>query len=105
MALIDEMRNLREDIESGKEIRTRRIKELKEDLSVFMKDATQKRKEDFKALTEEVDKFISDLKKEVKATRRENRAKQRELKKMLAQARTAFWRQKSKAPTKKGGES
>ncbi|MBU3895791.1 hypothetical protein KKG36_00490 [Patescibacteria group bacterium] len=97
MALIDEMRNLREDIESGKEIRTRRIKEIKEDLSVFMKDASLKRKEDFKALTEEVNQFITDLKGDVKATRRENRTQQQELKKELSVALAAFWGKKKQA--------
>ena len=91
MALIDEMRNLREDIESGRKIRSRRIKEIKEDLSVFMEDASQKRKEDFKALAEEVDQFLTDLKKDVGATRKENRAEQRELKKELSAASAAFW--------------
>ena len=31
MSFIDEMRNLREDIESGKKIRSRRIKEIVEE--------------------------------------------------------------------------
>ena len=95
MSLIDEMRNLREDIESGKEIRSRRIKEIKEDLSVFMKDATLKRKEDFKVLTEEVNQFLADLKQDVKTTRRENRTQQQELKKELSGALAAFWGKKS----------
>ena len=94
MSLIDEMRNLREDIESGKKIRSRRIKEIKEDLSTFMKDSTQKRKEDFKALAEEVSQCITDLKKGVKVTRGENRAKQRELRKELSAAQVAFWGKK-----------
>jgi len=58
MSLIDEMRNLREDIESGKKIRSQ---------------------------------FISELKKDVKVTRKENRAKQQELKKELSAALAAFW--------------
>ena len=91
MSFIDEMRNLREDIESGKKIRSRRIKEIKEDLSTFMKDSTQKRKEDFKALTEEVSQFITEIEKDVEVTRKENRAKQRELKKELSAAQAAFW--------------
>lgn len=91
MSLIDEMRNLREDIESGKKIRSRRIKEIKEDLNTFTKDATRERKEDFKALTEEVNQFITGIKKNVKETRKENRAKQQELKKELSAAQVAFW--------------
>ena len=91
MSYINEMRNLREDIESGKKIRSRRIKEIKEDLSVFMKDATGKRKEDFEALTEELNTFITDLKKGVKVTTEENQAKQRELQKILRDAQAAFW--------------
>lgn len=58
MSFIDEMRNLREDIESGKKIRSRRIEEIKKD---------------------------------VKATTKENQAKQRELQKMLSDAQVAFW--------------
>lgn len=91
MTLIDEMRNLREDIESGKKIRSRRIEEIKEDLGTFMKDSTRKRKEDFKVLTEKVSSFLTDLKKDVKATTKENQAKQRELQKMLHDAQVAFW--------------
>lgn len=91
MAFIDEMRNLREDIESGKKIRSRRIKEIKEDLNAFTKDATRKRKEDFKALTEEVSQFVAGIEKDVKVTRKENRAKQQELKKELSAAQAAFW--------------
>jgi len=96
MSLVDEMKNLREDIESGKQIRKQRIQEIKEDLSVFTKNATQKRKEDFKALTEEIKGFITDLKKDVKTFQKEARAEQQELKKMLADARTAFWEKKGK---------
>ena len=91
MTLIDEMRNLREDIESGKKIRSRRIEEIKEDLDTFMKGSTQKRKEDFKALTGEIGLFLTNLKKDVKVTTKENQAKQRELKKMLSDAQVAFW--------------
>lgn len=91
MTLIDEMRNLREDIESGKEIRSRRIKEIKEDLDTFMKDSTQKRKEDFKTLTGEISSFLTNLKNDVKATTKENQAKQRELQEMLRDAQVAFW--------------
>lgn len=111
MALIDEMRALREDIESGKQIRSRRIQEIKAELSAFMEDASQKRKKDFGVLTQEVKKFITDLREDVKALKRgtkaaqkENRDKQKELKKMLAQASAAFWGKKSKAATKKGEE-
>ena len=93
MAFIDEMRNLREDIESGKKIRSRRIKEIKEDLNAFTKDATRKRKEDFKAFTEEVSQFVTGIEKDVEVTRKENRAKQRELKKELSAAKAAFWRE------------
>ena len=39
-----------------------------------------KRKKDFKAHTEEVNQFITELEKDVERTRKENRAKQRELK-------------------------
>lgn len=99
MALIDEMRNLREDIESGKEVRSRRLKEISQDLALFMKDATRKRKEDFKVLIEEVKKFITDLKKDVKTTQKENRAQQRELRKELSAALAAFWGKKR--PVKK----
>ena len=91
MAFIDEMGNLREDIESGKKIRSRRIEEIKEDLNAFTKDATRKRKEDFKALTEEVSQFVAGIEKDVKVTRKENRAKQQELKKELSAAQIAFW--------------
>lgn len=91
MSLIDEMRNLREDIESGKEIRSRRIKEIKEELGTFTKDSTQKRKADFKALTREISSFLTNLKKDVKATTKKNQAKQRELKKMMRAAQAAFW--------------
>ena len=91
MSFIDEMHNLREDIESGKKIRSRRIKEIKEDLNTFMKDSTSKRKQDFKTLTDEVNTFLTDLKKDVKATRGENQAQQRELRKELSAAQTAFW--------------
>ena len=94
MSLVDEMHNLREDIESGKQIRKQRIQEIKEDLSSFTKNATQKRKEDFKVLTEEVKQFLTDLKTEVKVTQKEARVKQQEVKKMLADARTAFWEKK-----------
>lgn len=102
MTLIDEMRNLREDIKSGKEIRRRRIQEIKEDLSVFMKDAVQARRENFKALSEEVNQFIVDLKKNVKTTQKENQAKQQGLKDVLAEMRAAFWGKKAK--TKKAAE-
>ena len=91
MSFINEMRNLREDIESGKKIRSRRIKEIKEDLNTFMKDSTQKRKEDFKDHTEDVNQFITELGKDVEVTRKENRAKQKELKKELSAAQAAFW--------------
>lgn len=91
MTLIDEMRNLREDIETGRKIRSRRIEEIKEDLDTFMKDSTQKRKEDFKALTGEISLFLTDLKKDVKATTKENQVKQRALQKMLRDAQVAFW--------------
>ena len=91
MSFIDEMHNLREDIESGKKIRSRRIKEIKEDLNTFMKDSTSKRKQDFKTLTDEVNTFLTDLKKDVKATWGENQAQQRELRKELSAAQTAFW--------------
>ena len=101
MSLIDEMRNLREDIESGKKIRSRRIKEIKEDLDTFMKDSMQKRKEDFKAHTEDVNQFITELEKDVEITRKENRAKQRELKKELSAAQAAFWG-KQRPETKEG---
>jgi len=60
MSLIDEMRNLREDIESGKKIRSQ---------------------------------FIAGLEKDVEVTRKENRAKQQELKKELSAAKAAFWRE------------
>ena len=100
MSLIDEMRNLREDIESGKKIRSRRIKEIKEDLDTFMKDSTQKRKEDFKAHTKDVSRFITELEKDVEVTRKENRAKQRELRKEFSAAQVAFWG-KSKVEEKK----
>lgn len=108
MPFIDEMQNLREDIESGKNIRSGRIKELKEGLSAFMKGTTRKREEDFKVLKGEVDEFVTGLKKEVKEiqkgakeTQKENQAKQRELRKMLADAQAAFWGKKSRASTKK----
>jgi len=94
MALIDEMRNLREDIESGKKIRSRRIKEIKEDLNAFMKDSTQKRKEDFKAVAEELRRVMPELKSEVAHILRENRAKQQEVKKELSAAQAAFWGKK-----------
>ena len=105
MSLIDEMRNLREDIESGKKIRSRRIKEIKEDLNAFRKDATRKRKEDFKAHTEDVNQFITELEKDVEITRKENRAKQRELKKELSAAQAAFWgKQKKQEKKEKEGK-
>lgn len=83
MALIDEMRSLREDIESGKQIRRRRVKEIKKDLAGLMKGASRKRKENFKA-----------LKVEVKAIRRANQTQHQELKKELAAALAAFWGKK-----------
>ena len=104
MSLIDEMRNLREDIESGKKIRSRRIKEIKEDLDTFMKDSMQKRKEDFKAHTEDVNQFITELEKDVEITRKENRAKQRELKKELSAAQAAFWGKQKRQEKKEGKE-
>lgn len=91
MSLDDEMRALKEDIDSGKKVRKRRLEEIKEDLSVFMKDSSQKRKEDFEALTEDVNKFLADMKGDVKRSQKENRTKQQEVKKMLADASAAFW--------------
>ncbi|MBU0570391.1 hypothetical protein KKB40_06495 [Patescibacteria group bacterium] len=91
MALVDEMRVLRGDIDSGKKVRKRRLEEIKEDLSVFMRDSSQKRKEDFEALTKEVSSFLADLKSDVKAKAKKNRGEQREVKKMLADASAAFW--------------
>jgi len=64
MSLIDEMRNLREDIESGKKIRSQ---------------------------------FIAGLEKDVEVTRKENRAKQQELKNELSAALAAFWGKKRRS--------
>lgn len=47
MSLIDEMRNLRENIDSGNQVRKRRIQEIKNDLRVFRGEAT-KRRDEFK---------------------------------------------------------
>lgn len=98
MVFIDEMRNLRKGLESGRKIRSRRIQEIKEESSAFVKDAARKRKENFKVLSEGISKSITDLKedvgglrKSVGATRKENRARQRELKKEHFAASAAFW--------------
>ncbi|MBU3895945.1 hypothetical protein KKG36_01325 [Patescibacteria group bacterium] len=104
MSLVDEMRNLREDIDSGKEIRTRRLNELKKDLAAFIKDSTGKRKEDFNTLQSGLKIFITDLKKDVKATAEENQAAQQELKKMLADAQAVFWGKQKTEEEKKEEE-
>lgn len=113
MPFIDEMRNLRRDMESGKEIRSRRIQEIKEESSTFVKDAARKRREGFKVLSEGINKSITDLKedvgglrKSVRAARKENRAEQRELGKELSAASAAFWgkEKQERKQFKKGGE-
>lgn len=113
MTFIDEMRNLRGDLESGKKIRRRRIREIKEESSAFLKDTERKRGETFKVLSEGINKSITDLKenvgglrKGVRAARKENRAEQRELGKELSAASAAFWGKEKpeRKQFKKGGE-
>ena len=113
MSFIDEMRNLRKDLESGEQLRRRRVREIKEESSAFLKDAERKRGENFKVLSEGINKAITDLKgsvselrKGVKATQKGNRARQRELKKELSAASAAFWgKEKPKEKKfKEGGE-
>jgi len=106
MPFIDEMRNLRKDMESGKKIRSRRIQEIKEESSTFVKDAARKRREDFKVLTEGISGSLTNLKTGVKAARKENRAEQRELGKELSAASAAFWgkEKQERKQFKKGGE-
>lgn len=96
MSFIDEMHNLRENIESGKKVRGKRLEEIKKDLSVFMEDATQKRKEDFKVLAGEIKKFVIDSKKDVKTFLKKSQAEQQELKKELSAAFTAYRGKKTK---------
>lgn len=91
MSLVDEMRNLREDIDNEKEARTRRLKEIKAGLAEFMKDARSKRREEFQLLREELKSFIADLEKGTQTSLRENREAQQELKKMLDEASAAYW--------------
>lgn len=104
MTFVDEMRNLREDIESKKEVRRRRIKEISQDLASFVRQSGNKRREDFKALRDEINKFLAELKRDVKSSQKENQAKQRALARMLIEAREAFWGKEGKELTNKGGE-
>lgn len=104
MTFVDEMRNLREDIESKKEVRRRRVKEISQDLASFMSQSINKRREDFKALTDQIHKFLAELKRDVKSSQKENQEKQRALARMLAESRKAFWGKENKVLTNKGGE-
>lgn len=98
MSFLDEMRNLRSELNSSQKKRNASVEQIKSNTHSLQRQAAaliaeleKTRGKEARELKAKLKDYVGKMSQEVKTTRSEARQKQRELKEMFSQARTVFW--------------